>query len=75
MCPALSFSLVTVAAKFSQSHDVKLKIKLVQHTLKYYIKCLNMFLTGKALMPLGVYAYASVSFHGEENKYQYPSVK
>lgn len=47
---------------------------LVKHVIKYCIKCLNMFLIGKTLMPLRVLHMLQLAFVQLRKKYQYPSV-
>lgn len=49
-------------------------MELVKHIIKYCIKCLNMFLIGKTLMPLRVLHMLQLAFVQLRKKYQYPSV-
>lgn len=46
----------------------------MRHDIKYCIKCLNMFLIGKTLMPLSVLHMLQLAFVQLRKKYQYPSV-
>lgn len=49
-------------------------MELVKHDIKYCIKCLNMFLIGKTLMPLRVLHMLQLAFVQLRKKHQYPSV-
>lgn len=49
-------------------------MELVKHVIKYCIKCLNMFLIGRTLMPLRVLHMLQLAFMQLRKKYQYPCV-
>lgn len=49
-------------------------MELVKHDIKYCIKCLNMFLIGKTLMPLRILHMLQLAFVQLRKKHQYPSV-
>lgn len=47
-------------------------MELVKHVTKYCIKCLNMFLIGKTLMPLRVLHMLQLAFCAVEKKISIP---